>query len=687
MKFKILLIFFFIPIIHYSQEQKYTNEWISLGPTCKNLSVKYQHVGRITAVWVNPTDTSEILIGTPTAGLWRTQNGGENWNCLTENILCGVNDIYVPKNNLDEIFIATGITVNGLLQAGYYGNGILKSSDRGNSWKILDMDIEPADLIFIEKIQPDLQDSSIIYAVAKTTVYKSKDYGKSWKKLDIDCKGDWQECFTDITIKKSNTKHIVVSGRNVLYRTFDGGKKWENIYSEFCECTTRITAVYGSNDTLYAMSMDSKSSQNLIRKSIDDGLNWIDKKHFLYGKKYVLSFWNISDSIFYSGGIYFYKSINYCNNFNSVHKKLHADIRDICVPIEQNPDLVYVTTDGEIAKSEDGGKTWKNISGDLSISQSYSIGICQTDINYLITGSHDNGTYYYDTTNIWQHIYGGDGGTTLFNSQNPDICFFTYNSSSGIISLKRRENKKTSKILMSSILNYDFPVIQSLKNPNIIYAAGFKWHIDSIGDIVGTVLKSEDNGLTFSSEDEPWAYSFGVISAMEMCEEQPENFYFSSYDHWKKEYGYLKKTNDAGKTWEIVNSEFLSPLISKTKITDIEVHPENPEKLWISFTGFYEDSKVFYSENGGDEWINMTYNLENYPVNEIEYYKKYDLLLIGTNTGIYYFDNVNQEWKNFGSKLPKILISDLKINFITEEVYFASYGRGIWKTQLKEEQD
>lgn len=95
----------------YNYSQNFTssgnddNVWENLGPFedllvhANSSGIIYKHIGRAQSLWVNPTDTSEILIGTSNAGLWRTNNGGAEWNLLTKNMAFGVHGIQVDITN------------------------------------------------------------------------------------------------------------------------------------------------------------------------------------------------------------------------------------------------------------------------------------------------------------------------------------------------------------------------------------------------------------------------------------------------------------------------------------------------------------------------------------------------------------------------------------------------------------
>lgn len=71
--------------MNYKNENNTDVSWKKIGPTESLLVGDYKHIGRINSIWVNPKDTSEIFIGTNSAGLWKTVNGGQHWDRITPN--------------------------------------------------------------------------------------------------------------------------------------------------------------------------------------------------------------------------------------------------------------------------------------------------------------------------------------------------------------------------------------------------------------------------------------------------------------------------------------------------------------------------------------------------------------------------------------------------------------------------
>jgi hypothetical protein len=41
----------------------------------------------------------------------------------------------------------------------------------------------------------------------------------------------------------------------------------------------------------------------------------------------------------------------------------------------------------------------------------------------------------------------------------------------------------------------------------------------------------------------------------------------------------------------------------------------NPEEIWVALSGYSEGEKIFYSDDAGAPWINISGSLPNVPVN------------------------------------------------------------------------
>ena len=80
----------------------------------------------------------------------------------------------------------------------------------------------------------------------------------------------------------------------------------------------------------------------------------------------------------------------------------------------------------------------------------------------------------------------------------------------------------------------------------------------------------------------------------------------------------------------------------------------------------------------------MSGTLPNLPVNTIVYQNNSttDRLYIGTDVGVYVIDNTVADWQYFGNGLPNVMVHELEINYTSNKLVAATYGRGIWQVPL-----
>ena len=87
--------------------------------------------GWIICIAFDPIDTHVIWVGSPSGGIWKSDDGGNSWSTNTDNLpVIGISHIAINPNNPQIMYVVTG-DANG---ADTYSIGILKSTDGGNSW-------------------------------------------------------------------------------------------------------------------------------------------------------------------------------------------------------------------------------------------------------------------------------------------------------------------------------------------------------------------------------------------------------------------------------------------------------------------------------------------------------------------------------------------------------------------------
>lgn len=170
-------------------------QWVQKGPVIPGI----QRSGIVTAVYSPPGQTNNppdlIYVGSNTGGMWRTDNGGNLWENITDELRVPglgiqdiVGDLSVGNNPQDPdlIYVATGKT--GAFQNNSYGIGVLKYHRTTNSSGNLEWNWEETALSWsaaygkvTSKIvlhpdpDPNIYSSTPVFCITENTFERSLD--------------------------------------------------------------------------------------------------------------------------------------------------------------------------------------------------------------------------------------------------------------------------------------------------------------------------------------------------------------------------------------------------------------------------------------------------------------------------------------------------------------------------------
>ena len=113
-----------------------TSTWTSIGPTPTTGGFFSPVTGRITTIAVDPSDATgnTVLIGGAMGGIWRTTDGGTTWTAVgDQNASLAMGSIAFAPSSPSTVYAATGESESVAYDI-YYGAGVLKSTDGGQTW-------------------------------------------------------------------------------------------------------------------------------------------------------------------------------------------------------------------------------------------------------------------------------------------------------------------------------------------------------------------------------------------------------------------------------------------------------------------------------------------------------------------------------------------------------------------------
>jgi hypothetical protein len=159
--------------------------WQQMGP----FSRPENDQGRIEAIAtpLGQNFMQVIYAGAPNSGIWKTTDGGENWNNISDgffDIGAGCQEIVIDPFNENIIYASIGIAsslrnIHDDVDA--YGLGIYKSTDAGLTWSPTSLLFDIEEQYVISRIIVNPLNSQQQYAISPYFVYRTLDGWNSYQ--------------------------------------------------------------------------------------------------------------------------------------------------------------------------------------------------------------------------------------------------------------------------------------------------------------------------------------------------------------------------------------------------------------------------------------------------------------------------------------------------------------------------
>lgn len=656
---------------NYPNNGERNQSWQPLGPTSWSAIPSGYNPGidRVNFIVEDPNDSQIIYIGSPAGGLWKTTNGGNTWEPLTDDFMSlGVTGIAINPSNSQEIYIATG---DGFA-ADSYSIGVFKSLDGGETWQPTGMSQQITDFVRSRRLVMHPTDFNTLLLATNTGLFKTTDGGANWQQVRT---GN----FRDVVYHPSNPD-IVYASTNRLFRSTNGGNSFNPVTGGLPSPSQlnrmEIAVSPDAPDRVYVVAGNaSNHGLHGVYRSDDAGLSFptVFNSKNLFGYSELgddqggQSWFDMAIAVnpddanhLFIGGVNVWESTDgaqdfsinshwvYPTSFNYTHADIHA--------LVFYGNRLYCGSDGGIYVSHDQGGSFTDLSEGLQISQFYGIDDAIYDPIRIIGGTQDNGSKLKLSPNDWVHVMGADGMQAKFHPTNPNIMYCTQQFGN----LHRSTNGGAS---WDYIFNGDF------ENGGWVTPFELKANGDML---IGyeSVWISQDNGSTFQLYSPPLV-SDESINNLAIAKSNENTVYVSIQEE-------IFKTVNDGANWSNITNN-----LPNLSISDIEVHPSNPDIVYVTMSGYSVNEKLFVSTDGGQNWSNMSNNLPNLPANALAFQENSNgALYVGMDVGIYYIDSSLTNFESFDTDLPNAPISDLIINEGASHIKAATFGRGVWVADL-----
>ncbi|MEO5581873.1 MAG: hypothetical protein ABIR66_04230, partial [Saprospiraceae bacterium] len=321
-------------------------------------------------------------------------------------------------------------------------------------------------------------------------------------------------------------------------------------------------------------------------------------------------------------------------------------------------------------------------SNGLVINEYYRISGTNNASDLLIGGTQDNGQFLRNSAGNFQWVLGGDGMDNYFNSFDNNIVYAS--SQNGGLRVSSNAGMSFTLTFLTNAGNSAFypwitPFVQHpphfnfpfWENTDVIYVYslngimrctdGFTWiNINPTG--IGIAAGATSPSMVIGSDDGGVNVSLYISNG--------NNFWIST------------NSISANPTW---TSRPL-PISATTFISSMAVNPANRNEVWATISGYQSGVKVFRTTDAGVTWTNLSLSLPNIPIYSIVFANNSNnptgAVYVGSEIGVFYTDDGIPDWVPFTNRLPHVPVTDLQLNYSNGTLKAATYGRGIWQTDL-----
>jgi photosystem II stability/assembly factor-like uncharacterized protein len=686
--------------LNKSNSQPVVDPWTAIGP--------HNTGGRTLAIEFNPQNPNTVYAGSASGGLWVSYTGSagvDAWQRIETGFpVLGVSTIEFEPNDSNVIYIGTGEVYNYFAAGtgaayrstrGTYGIGILKSTDGGTTWaKSLDWSYNEQRGIWAIKVNP--LNHNTVWAATTEGTFRSYDAGANWKQVHLVVMAN------DLVINPVDTSIVITGNGNFastgfgIYRTSDGGGSWTHITSglpNYYEGKIQLDIYKANPNFVYASIGNGFSQSNgasWLCKSVDAGVTWTLMTQQDYSK---WQGWFSHDVAINQSnpdellviGIEIYKSSNGGSTIvqqstpgltlgrppiggpEGRQTFVHSDAHDV-KQHPTDPSTFYLGTDGGVFRTTDFGQTFESLNGRYQTVQFYNgTSSSQQDSLFFIGGLQDNSTVIYDGDLAWIRSIGGDGSWTAIDASDDNIIFGSWQW----LNIRKSTNRGSS---------FSLNVTPPDGNRFTAFIAPYRiFYLDS--DIIyagrDKIYKSTTGGSGWTATNNNNVLDGRFALAMDISYLTSNKVYVATAPS-NGFRGHVFYTNNGGTNW----IDITGPLPDRFP-ADIAVDPNNDDVVYITYYGF-GTGHVFKSTNSGANWSDITGTIPDIPtISVIVDPNTSNHIYVGNDLGVNVSTDGGSTWQDFSDGLPSAVIAmDLNITVSNNVLRVATHGNGVYERKL-----
>ncbi|MCL4214972.1 MAG: glycosyl hydrolase [Gemmatimonadales bacterium] len=684
--------------------------WRELGPA---------RGGRSVAVAGSESRPLEYWMGTTGGGVWKTTDGGVNWNPVTDKYFGGtIGAIGVAESNPDIVYVGGGEThIRGNTS---HGDGLWKTTDAGKTWALMGL----KETRHIARVRVHPTNPDIVYVGAlghafgnnpERGVFKTTDGGKTWAKILFrnDSTG-----ISDLIMDPNDPNTLYAAFWHAyrrpwmlnsggpgggIFKTTDGGATWRE-----------ITAAPGLPRGVLGkigLAVSPANSQRVwaiieadsggVYRSNDAGATWewinkdrnLRQRAWYYSKIYADP---ADTNVIYGLNVQFFRSVDGGRTFRQQISVPHGDNHDMWIA-RGDPKRMVQANDGGANVSFNGGVTWSE--QDFATAQMYHVSTTNHFPYHVCGAQQDNSTLCGPSRKEggisradWQDAGGGESGYVTAHPTNPDLIYA--GSYSGYLTrkdmrtgLERNINAWPMNPMGHSSedikykFQWTFPIVISQHDTKVLYVGGS--HLfrstnegQSFDIISGPLARNDPKTLGPSggpiTKDQTGVETYGTIFTFSESPRSPLTLWVGTDDGW------VQLSRDGGKTWKNVTPPGIGDF---ARISIIDASRFDEGTAYLAANRFQLDDfspSLWKTTDFGATWTKIVNGITGDEFTRVirEDPERRGLLYAGTERGVWVSFNDGALWQKLQMNLPPVPVHDLVVK--EGDLVVGTHGRSFW---------
>ncbi len=689
-------------------------------------ALRFRHIGpegnRVIAIAGHPGDRNVIYAGAASGGIWKTTDGGLNWEPVFDDMdVASIGALAVSMSDPNVVWAGTGETnIRSMISI---GNGIYKSTDAGATWQ--HMGLRETGRIGRLVIHPDNPDIVLAAAVGtaygpqeERGVFRTVDGGETWERV-LFVGADTGA--SDIAMDPANPRNLVAGMWPIDIKTWqrnsggpnggvfvshDGGDTWERATDGLPGPPTgKIAVAYAPSNParIYALiETDQYAFEGVLWRSDDGGDSWRlisrDQQYHTrphYYTRLVVAPDNDDEVYFLATRLA--RTLD-GGDTATILRSAGGDHHDMWIdPL--NPDRILLANDGGVHISLNRTASWYH--PDLPVAQMYHVAV-DDQVPYFVYGNRQDGPTRRGPSNRlagggWHSVGGGESGWAIPDPFDNNIVWAS-NEQGVLTRYDLRTGHSTNVQVWPETpvgksprdLKYrwvwSYPVVVSRHAPGTLYVGSQYVHKTTDGGItwreISPDLTTDDEskqvdsgGLTFDNVGVDYGTTLFAIGESPL---DPDVLWAGSND------GLVHLTRDGGGSWVNVTAN-IDNLPPWGTVSNIEASRFDVGTAYITLDLHQVDDRnpyVYRTRDFGASWTSITNGIPrgmlSYAHVVREDPERRGMLYLGTENTVYWSTDDGDNWLPLRNNLPPAPVHWLTVQEGFGDLVIGTYGRGFW---------